>query len=78
MAYMADFLNPYLENSVASDLIGVVLISGKKRMIECLSNWKEANTEFVLSYCCATHLIGQWYTALSQADGPDIGNISNY
>lgn len=32
MAYMANFLNPHLENSVTRDLIGLIgLISGEKK-----------------------------------------------
>lgn len=77
MAYMDDFLNPYLENSVTSDVIGIALISGKKRVIKHLSNWKEANMS--LSFRTAVHLTDRTVVyRLSRADGAGIGNINNY
>lgn len=78
MAYMADFLNPYLENGVTRDLIGIVLILGGKK--GWLNVWaigkKPAWVCHFILWCIS--LIGQWRTALSQADGPDIGSINDY
>lgn len=77
MAYMVDFLNPYLENSATSDLIGIVLKSGKKQWLNVWAIGKKPTwvCHFILP--CIS-LIGQWCTALCEADGPVIGNINNY
>lgn len=77
MAYMADFLNPYVENSVTTDLIGIVLKTGKKQWLSIWGIGKKPIwvCHFVLLY---VSLIGQQCVALSQADGPFIGNINNY
>lgn len=77
MAYMADFLNPYVENSVTTDLIGIVLKTGKKQWLNIWGIGKKPIwvCHFVLLY---VSLIGQQCVALSQADGPFIGNINNY
>lgn len=75
--WLVGFLNPYLENSVTSDLRGILLISGKKKRLNVWAIGKKPAWVCHFVQLCIL-LIGQWFTALSHTDGPDIGNINNY